>query len=148
MSDFHGIRDRCSCALAAAGTQGYAYNEEAFGYLLRVQRKRSDRADRPFLLLLVDLKEESGASNRIDPPIARAVFSALWQTLRENDVIGWYKEGQIAAALVTECDPAVREPTAEIIVQRVTRGLVVSVPPPIAARLQVRICRIQSKLTV
>src|SRR2546422_1060554 len=45
-----------------SGRLGQAYNEQAFRYFLAIERKRSERSGHPFLLLLVDLKEQEGAS--------------------------------------------------------------------------------------
>ena len=52
--------DGCSCGVALESRLGQAYNEEAFRYFLAVERTRSERSGRPFLLVLVDLKEHAG----------------------------------------------------------------------------------------
>src|SRR5207249_10194531 len=85
------VSDRCACGVALEGRLGEAYNEEAFRYFLAIERKRSERSGRPFLLLLVDLKEQSGVTVRIDPMVAPKLFSALWLCLRETDCVGWYR---------------------------------------------------------
>src|SRR5207248_10164060 len=56
----HGIErqsewDRCTCGFAVEGAE-HSYNEEAFRYFLELERKRSQLSNRPFLLLLVDLR--------------------------------------------------------------------------------------------
>src|SRR5580765_3491422 len=48
----HTGSDQCSCALAGHES---AYNEEAFQYLLSVERKRFEHSSRPFVLMLVEL---------------------------------------------------------------------------------------------
>src|SRR5713226_7136301 len=53
---------------------GRTYNEQTFRYFLSVEEKRSDRSSRPFLLLLVDLKEEPGKGLRFEHEIARKLF--------------------------------------------------------------------------
>jgi hypothetical protein len=146
VSDTHAP-DRCACGLAIAGSQAYAYNEEAFGYLLRVHRRRSERSDQPFLLLLVDLKGKLDQLVRIEDSMARLLFAALAQALRDNDLIGWYKEPYIAGAVLTECADGVHGPTAAVVTQRVSQALAEALSPEIAARFQVRICHIQPKLT-
>lgn len=138
--------DRCSCDLAVDTRLGHAYNEEAFRYLLGVQQKRSQRSDRSFLLLLVDLKEQPGAGVRIDPTTARKLFSCLWRALREADVIGWYREERIAGAVLTEFGNGSWDETSRRIVQRVNEVLADGVPPSLSNRLQVRICHIQPRL--
>ena len=139
--------DQCSCALAVDTWRGHAYNEEAFQYLLGVHRKRSQRSNRSFLLLLVDLQQQPGFGLRIDPAMARKVFSGLWRALREADVIGWYREDQIAGAVLTDLGSGEPLEVSRQIVQRVDAGLAEVLPPSVARRLQIRICQIQPKLT-
>lgn len=138
--------DRCSCDVAVDSRLGHAYNEEAFRYLLGVQRKRSQRSDRSFLLLLVELKEQPGSGVRIDPPSARKIFGCLWRVLRDADVIGWYREERIAGAVLTEFGNGSSADASPLIVQRVSDVLSDDVPASLARRLQVRICHIQPRL--
>ena len=81
--------DACSCGLARQGEEGQAYNEAAFRYFLAIERKRSELSERPFLLLLVDLKNEAGVTTRIDSRAAAFVFSSLSLRIRETDFAGW-----------------------------------------------------------
>jgi hypothetical protein len=142
----HRESDQCSCDVAVDSRLGHAYNEEAFRYLLGVQQKRSQRSDRSFLLLLVDLKDQPGLGGRIDPATARKLFSGLWRALREVDVIGWYREERIAGAVLTEFGNGAVADVSRLIVQRVTDTLAEAVSPSIARRLQVRVCQIQPRL--
>jgi hypothetical protein len=34
--------------------------------------------------------------------VAGRVFDGLWQTLRETDFVGWYQEGRIVGAVLTQ----------------------------------------------
>jgi hypothetical protein len=126
------------CGVALEGRLGQAYNEEAFRYFLAIERKRSERSGRPFLLLLVDLKEQLGVSVRVDPMVAPKLFSALWLCLRETDCIGWYREQRVAGAVLTEL--ADRRPTevCRLVGQRVSRVLREGLPSNVACRLQAR----------
>src|SRR5258705_3194143 len=49
----------CTCALSLTAN-GAAYNEEAFRYLLDVERERFEASNQPFVLLLVDLTRHLG----------------------------------------------------------------------------------------
>ena len=138
--------DRCSCALAVSTRSGYAYNEEAFQYLLGVQRRRSQRSDRPFLLLLFDLRHPSGLPARIDAALARKLFAGLWRALREADVIGWYREEQIAGAVLTDLGTGPCADVSEVIMRRVQVTLSETLPQDIARRLQMRVCSLQPRL--
>jgi len=139
VSDMQGESDRCSCGVVLEGRLGLAYNEQAFRYFLSIERKRSERSGCPFLLLLVDLKEQSGVSVRIDPMVAPKLFSALWLCLRETDCIGWYREERVAGAVLTELGD--RHPTevSRLVGQRVSGVLGEGLPANVAPRLQVRV---------
>ena len=116
---------------------GQAYNEQAFRYFLAIERKRSERSGHPFLLLLVDLKEQEGAKASLDSMVANNLFSNLRLCLRETDFVGWYREERVAGAVLIELGD--RHPTevSRLIGQRVSERLYESLPSGVARRLQV-----------
>jgi hypothetical protein len=115
-----------------------AFNEDAFRYLLGVQRKRSERSEQPFLLLLVDLDVDSGSRLRIHPAVARKLVAGLCRALRETDLVGWYREERIAGALLTARGGDSWAGAARIVSQRVTEVLAEDLPSPVAQRVRVR----------
>jgi hypothetical protein len=127
--------------------RGDAYNEEAFRYLLSIERKRSERSGRAFLLLLVDLKEQPGASLRIDPIVAGKLFSALWRCLRETDFVGWYREDRVAGAvLLTQLVDGPLMEVCGLVGQRVNAALSEGLPPDVMRRLRVNVCQLPPRL--
>ena len=137
--------DQCSCGLALDGpTQ--AYNEKAFQYFLALERKRSEYSDRPFLLLLVELKKQPGTGERLEPRVTGKLFASLWQALRETDVIGWYREQQVAGAVLTFADGPDADASSRI-ADRVGRTLTDSLSPDIVRRLQVRVYQLPARPT-
>jgi lipopolysaccharide/colanic/teichoic acid biosynthesis glycosyltransferase len=74
-------------------------NEEAFQRMIAVERKRTERSRKPFLLMLLDAgnpqnSEKNGkALNRIVP--------VLLSSIRETDVIGWYNDRITIGAIFT-----------------------------------------------
>src|SRR5712691_10453871 len=132
MSDMQVESDRCLSGVALEGRLGHAYNEQAFRYLLAIERKRSERSGCPFLLLLIDLKEQGGASARLDSMVANNLFSYLWLCLRETDCVGWYHEERVAGAVLTELGD--RRPTeaSRLIGQRVSERLYARLPSGVA----------------
>ena len=130
--------DRCACHVAQEGNLGQAYNEEAFRYFLAIERKRSERSGRPFVLLLVNLKQGPGRRARIEPTVARQLFSGLWASLRETDFIGWYREDHVAGALLVEFQDGLWRDVSSMIVQRVSAGIRERLSTNVALRLQVR----------
>ena len=78
------------------------YDEEAFRYLLAVERERFDRSGRSFLLLLLAPAPQPGVGARIAPRVARQLFASLRSCLRETDFVGWYHDERVAGAVLTD----------------------------------------------
>ncbi|HZC80171.1 MAG TPA: hypothetical protein VE222_00380 [Nitrospiraceae bacterium] len=106
---------------------------------MAIERKRSERSGCPFLLLLINLKEQEGASARLDPMVANNLFSNLWLCLRETDCIGWYHEERVAGVVLTELGHRHPAEVSRRIGQRVWKRLYERLPSDVARRLRVRI---------
>ncbi|HXD73352.1 MAG TPA: sugar transferase [Vicinamibacterales bacterium] len=63
-------------------------SEELFKGLLTKERKRADRSNQTFLLLVVELADRADAR---DPSIWVPVIEALTAVTRETDVLGWFE---------------------------------------------------------
>jgi hypothetical protein len=117
------------------------YNEEAFRYFLDIERRRAEVSNRPFLLLLLDLKKAS-ASEDIDRRSADQLFGALGTAVRETDFLGWYRAFSVIGAVLTQhsdsAGPALQETVRDRIVDLVRATL----PSEIAARVQLRLYRL------
>ena len=75
-------------------------NGDSFQRMLALERKRSERSRKPFLLMLVDLGERlPSASNG---KTSNDIVSALSLATRVTDVIGWYKDNSVVGILFTE----------------------------------------------
>jgi len=138
--------DRDSRGVALASRLGQAYDEDAFLYFLAIERKRSERSGSPFLLLLVDLKEEAGVSVRIAPFVASRIFSRLWLCLRESDFVGWYREERVAGAVLTHLAAGPLTEVCEDVCQRVSTALRENLSPDVARRLQVHVYQLGPRL--
>jgi hypothetical protein len=77
-----------------------AYNELAFQYFLGIERKRAERSDRPVLLILLKVRKPPAQSMQSTAVTFAKVFSVLHACVREVDVVGWYREGVIAGAVL------------------------------------------------
>jgi lipopolysaccharide/colanic/teichoic acid biosynthesis glycosyltransferase len=77
-------------------------HEEAFSRLISVERKRTERSGKPFLLMLL----ETGGyhASEKNGNILANVLSALLTSTRETDVIGWYKNHSTAGVMFTELE--------------------------------------------
>ena len=74
--------------------------EETFKRMIAIERKRTERSRKPFLLMLLETGEYH-TSEKNGKVIAN-VLSALLESTRETDVIGWYKDHSSVGAMFTE----------------------------------------------
>ena len=105
--------ESCSCGFALTG-HGDAYNEQAFHHFLAIERKRSEASTRPFLLLLVEFEKHLGLPVPISRDIESRLFRVLAESLRDTDVIGWYREQRIAGAVLTDLGDAPRRSAGRV----------------------------------
>jgi lipopolysaccharide/colanic/teichoic acid biosynthesis glycosyltransferase len=75
-------------------------HEDAFVSMLYLERRRAERAQKRFVLILVDAKSaiSDGQKNRT---LAK-VTGALLDVTRETDIVGWYVEDQLVGVICTE----------------------------------------------
>jgi len=118
---------------------GHVYNEEAFRYFLQIERKRSGRSNRRFLLLLVELVKRPGTSAHFDTGAAAKLFAALSPCLRDTDVLGWYRQERVAGVVLTQLGETAGTAVSRLVEQRVREALVGSLPANLTERIQVRI---------
>ena len=85
------------------GIQGL-YNEEYFNRMLSLERKRTQRSKKPFLLMLLDI------SRLVNPHPNLVVIGRIGGVLeggiRETDVRGWYRKGHVIGVIFTELESA------------------------------------------
>ncbi len=97
------------------------YDEDSFNRMLALERKRSERSKRPFMLMLLSLEGipegESGCNVRAK------LFSCLESAKREIDVLGWYKFNTIAGIIFTEISDLNDGAVSEVIVNRIKSSL-------------------------
>src|SRR5262245_22847601 len=132
--------ERDTCGFALQHESGEAYNEEAFQYFLEIERKRAEIANRPFLLMLIELhKHPAGHTPDIDLATASKLFAVLQACLRETDFIGWYRDRRIAGAVLTQHAEPNREDLAGTVRQRVSDELEKIFPSDRPGSFQVRV---------
>lgn len=75
-------------------------SEEVFRRMISLERKRSERTQRPFVLLLMDTggTEATAKNGRI----LLDILSALQAATRETDVMGWYETNAAVGVMFTE----------------------------------------------
>lgn len=76
------------------------YSSSHFRHMLRMERKRTGRSGKPFLLMLIDL---SGLQTRqYSGYLLQRIKEALVSSSRETDTRGWYEHNKIMGAIFTE----------------------------------------------
>ena len=133
--------DAASDALAMDPVIEQAYNEEAFRYFLGIERTRADLSGRPFLLLLIDLKQSTPEA-RLEDRTARQIFAALGSCLRETDFVGWYRQGRVAGGVLTQHAGTVAPEMVYLVSQRVRVALAETLSIGLTDRIQVRVYQV------
>ena len=77
--------------------QRSSVSENEFLRFLCLERKRSERSDKPFLIMLVEGGALFASDGRDSIPARLA--EALLSSTRDTDLVGWYKTGSVMAVL-------------------------------------------------
>jgi len=83
---------------SGAGRQ-HLMNEEVFRSVLVRERKRSDRSNQPFIVLLLSQTIPAGAEAK---SAWDGAIDALRSAKRETDVLGWFERGTTIGLVVTD----------------------------------------------
>jgi hypothetical protein len=67
------------------------------------------------------------------------IFSGLTDSLRETDFLGWYRDGRVAGAVLTQHTEGLDAKGLEVVAQRVKGMLGSTLACELADRLQVRV---------
>jgi lipopolysaccharide/colanic/teichoic acid biosynthesis glycosyltransferase len=86
--------------------------EDEFVRALRVERRRSERSRRPFILLLLDGGGHFGANGA--GSLSEQAAAVLMTLTRDTDVVGWYRDHAVLAVLYTEIGESVEEAVLSI----------------------------------
>ncbi len=74
-------------------------NEKGFKRMIALERKRSERSQEPFLLMLVDVG--SRYDSRDSQHVLETMISVLMDCSRDTDVIGWYRDRETLGVMFT-----------------------------------------------
>jgi lipopolysaccharide/colanic/teichoic acid biosynthesis glycosyltransferase len=74
--------------------------EDTFRRTLAVERKRTERSRKPFLLTLLEVANPNGPEE--SRRVLDRMMSALLLSTRETDAIGWYKDRTIVGLIFTD----------------------------------------------
>jgi len=95
--------------------------EEAFRRTIAIERKRTERTNEPFLLMLlecVDHRRPGKFTHALDNPM-----TAFLSATRDTDVIGWYRQHEAIGLLFTGLAPDCKNTSLDTILNRVSTVL-------------------------
>jgi hypothetical protein len=127
----------------ASGAAGLAYNQTAFRHFLAIERRRAERSGRPLLLVLVTLRG-SRVSSQLTNATAAGIFRGLGETVREVDFSGWFREGLVAGAVLTQ-GSTTSEPARDQVARRVMQSLRSHLPAAQLRHIRVRVVRFEPR---
>jgi len=110
--------------------------EEALLRELFQERRRSERSNRPFLLMLLDCTKifQLGQSGEIIPQVE----ATLQSVIRDTDIVGWYQNGSVIAVLFTEVsDPPIE--AVEPVSAKITAALRNKLAADISEQVEVKV---------
>lgn len=96
-------------------------SEKAFKRTIAIERKRSERSKEPFLLMLVELRQDSGTVHTHQ--VLDRVASVLVGASRDTDIVGWYRERATLGVMFTSLTMSDREMILTTILTRVSAML-------------------------
>jgi lipopolysaccharide/colanic/teichoic acid biosynthesis glycosyltransferase len=79
---------------------GELLEEHHFLYMLGLERKRTERSSKPFMLLL--LSSRTLFQSNSGEKVVRQIVSTISSSTRDTDSVGWYEWGSTLAVLFTE----------------------------------------------
>ena len=110
-------------------------SEESFARMLCLERRRSERSRKPFLLMLVDAEELFQTAER-DEILTKILF-ALRSSTRETDIRGWHRDNSVLGTIFTEFNAGERGSMQEVLLFKVRTALHQRLSPEEFNRIQI-----------
>jgi lipopolysaccharide/colanic/teichoic acid biosynthesis glycosyltransferase len=96
-----------------------ALQDALFLEMLRLERRRTERSGKPFMLVLVDATD---ISRTLRMKVFQRMAASISRCTRETDVLGWYERGKKLGLMMTEIGYADAK-DLEVIARKVTDAL-------------------------
>jgi lipopolysaccharide/colanic/teichoic acid biosynthesis glycosyltransferase len=114
--------NRGRCDGRTGPTEGHAIlSEEAFHRVISLERRRTERSGKPFLLMLLDIGDEQPSETNWRT--LEQILASLAGAARATDVIGWYKNDCVAGVMLTEIGLTDRKSIPNALVARLSDTL-------------------------
>ncbi len=98
-----------------------ALKEETFIRMIAIERKRTERSGEPFLLMLLAIDNPQDSKNT--PSAFDHILSVLPTSIRETDIIGWYKHESVVGVMFTGLAPKDKSLVLSVILGKVSAAL-------------------------
>ena len=96
-------------------------SETLFTKMLAVERKRTERSNRRFVLMLVDCGQQIEPRRKDD--LLPKLVAAVARTLRETDLRGWYRDRAVLGVILTEIGVGDDKTVVQAVSSKIIRGL-------------------------
>jgi lipopolysaccharide/colanic/teichoic acid biosynthesis glycosyltransferase len=96
-------------------------NEDTFNHMIAVERKRTERTKQPFLLMLLETSQQQDRAKNTGS--LESMVSALLTSIRETDVIGWYKDRTVIGVMYTGLLVSNKDSVLNMILNRASAAL-------------------------
>lgn len=93
--------------------------EVSFTQAIRLERRRTERSGKPFMLVLVSGPGFHGTERDL---LVRRMAVAIFSSTRETDLLGWYEEDSVLGLLLTEIS-STEDQTIDVVVQKISSAL-------------------------
>lgn len=103
---------------SVSGTDRELLDEAGFHTAISLERKRTERSQRLFLLMLLDVR--SLLAHEKDEKSCGDILAALSLSVRETDVIGWHGQQAVIGVLFTEIPGEVRNSIVSTMLLRIS----------------------------
>ena len=110
---------------------------DGFCAMLALERRRAQRSQQPFILLLLDARGLE--AERRDAAFNERLTGTISSTIRESDIIGWYQQGEILGVIFTEISAGGECSISEIIHSKILKALRENIEHSVAAKLVVTV---------
>lgn len=123
---------------AVRGIPGLLCNEPAFRYLLEIERRRSQSTQQAFLLTLIDRDETQAVApgSALGP---ERLFEIVCKSVRETDFVGWYRQGAVVGATLTQDGRQGTTHASRIVRDRIVKALHHGLPSELVSSVRLRL---------
>jgi lipopolysaccharide/colanic/teichoic acid biosynthesis glycosyltransferase len=111
------------------------FQEEAFHDMLFLERRRAERSRKPFVLMLLDASALVAARTR--ESVTASVATVIMKSIRETDLVGWYKHGIVLGVIFTEISLDSGSSVTELLHSKVVNALEAELTDELTSRLNI-----------